>query len=117
MPWLDAIGGDSRALAARLQAIPGVGIWTANTVVHSVCGDEDAVPVGDYHLPSIVSFALTGRARARDDGFMLELLEPYRPFRGRVARLLAAGGPKVPRRAPRMAIDGALRREAGGRRR
>jgi hypothetical protein len=34
---------------------------------------------------------------------MLELLEPYRPHRGRVIRLLEAGGVRTPRYGPRMA--------------
>jgi hypothetical protein len=47
-----------------------------------------------------VSFALAGEPRADDDR-MLELLEPYRGQRARVVRLLEAGAPTAPRRAPR----------------
>jgi 3-methyladenine DNA glycosylase/8-oxoguanine DNA glycosylase len=64
-------------------------------------GDPDAVPVGDYHLPSMVAWSLAGEPRA-DDARMLELLEPYRGHRGRVIRLLVAGGSAAPRRGPRM---------------
>jgi hypothetical protein len=35
---------------------------------------------------------------------MLELLEPYRGHRGRVLRLLMAGGVGPPRRGPRLAL-------------
>jgi 3-methyladenine DNA glycosylase/8-oxoguanine DNA glycosylase len=86
----------------RLQALPGLGPWTAAEVALVALGDADAVPVGDYHLPSIVSWSLTGEADGDDDR-MLELLDPYRGHRGRVIRLLvAAGGTLRPaRRAPR----------------
>ena len=40
--------------------------------------------------------------RLADDSRMLELLEPYRGQRGRVQRLLEAGGHWLPRRGPRM---------------
>ena len=57
--------------------------------------------IGDYHLPHQVSWALTGEPRG-DDARMLELLEPYRGHRGRVIRLLEAGGVTAPRFGPRM---------------
>jgi 3-methyladenine DNA glycosylase/8-oxoguanine DNA glycosylase len=66
-------------------------------------GDPDAVSVGDYHLPSQVAWALAGERSGTDDR-MLELLEPYRGHRGRVLRLLAAGGVFPPRRGPRMPL-------------
>jgi 3-methyladenine DNA glycosylase/8-oxoguanine DNA glycosylase len=109
---LDRHVGDSDALDRRLLAIDGIGPWTSASVRHLAAGDEDAVLVGDYHLPSIVSFALTGEVRARDDAHMLELLEPYRPHRARAARLLSLGGPWPQRRGPRMPVDGVLHREA-----
>jgi 3-methyladenine DNA glycosylase/8-oxoguanine DNA glycosylase len=85
---------------SRLEAFPGVGAWTSAKVAQVAWGDADAVPVGDYHLPSVVVYALTGR-RGGDDDAMLELLEPFAPHRGRAARLLKLGGPRRPRRAPR----------------
>ena len=54
-------------------------------------GDADAVSVGDYHLPHLVSWALAGEPRGTD-ARMVELLEPYRGHRGRVQRLLEASG-------------------------
>jgi 3-methyladenine DNA glycosylase/8-oxoguanine DNA glycosylase len=85
--------------SARLQALRGIGPWTAGVVLNEALGDPDAVPVGDYHLPNTVSWALAGEPRA-DDARMLELLEPYRGQRGRVVRLLkGAGG--APRWGPR----------------
>jgi len=66
-------------------------------------GDPDAVSVGDYHLPSMVAWALAGEARA-DDERMLELLEPYRGHRARVVQLLELAGIGPPRRGPRLAL-------------
>jgi len=85
----------------RLRAVPGVGAWTAAEVAIVALGDADAVSIGDYHLPHQVSWALTGEPRG-DDARMLELLEPYRGHRGRVIRLLEAGGVTAPRFGPRM---------------
>ena len=85
---------------ARLQAIPGVGAWTAAKVALTALGDPDAVPVGDYNLPNAVAWMLAGEPRADDDR-MLELLEPYAGHRGRVIRLIQASGEKAPRFGPR----------------
>jgi 3-methyladenine DNA glycosylase/8-oxoguanine DNA glycosylase len=84
----------------RLRALPGIGPWTAAIVATRAFGDADAVPIGDYHLPHMVSWALCGEARGSDER-MLELLEPYRGHRGRVLRLLLAGGMHEPRFGPR----------------
>jgi 3-methyladenine DNA glycosylase/8-oxoguanine DNA glycosylase len=86
---------------ARLTAVPGIGPWTAAEVGVRVLGDEDAVSVGDFHLPNLVAFALAREPRA-DDARMLELLEPYRGQRARVIRLLELGGIRVPRYGPRL---------------
>jgi 3-methyladenine DNA glycosylase/8-oxoguanine DNA glycosylase len=86
----------------RLTALPGVGPWTAAEVALRALGDPDAVSVGDYHLPNLVSWALAGEPRA-DDARMLELLEPWRGQRGRVVRLLEASGIRAPRYGPRRA--------------
>jgi 3-methyladenine DNA glycosylase/8-oxoguanine DNA glycosylase len=103
-----ALGRD--ALAHRLTTLRGVGPWTVATVVHFVHGDADAVPIGDWHLPSMVAYALAGEPKA-DDARMLELLEPFRPHRARVWRLIAAGAPMPPRRAPRARIEDFVARE------
>jgi len=87
----------------RLAALAGVGPWTVNEVATTALGDPDAVSVGDYWLKHVVSHALTGEARGTDDR-MLELLEPWRGQRGRVCRLLRAGGPALPRFGPRLAL-------------
>jgi endonuclease III len=87
---------------ARLLAVPGIGPWTAAEVAVRALGDDDAVSVGDYHLPNLVAWALAGEPRG-DDARMLELLEPYRGQRALVVRLLELGGPARPRRGPRLA--------------
>jgi 3-methyladenine DNA glycosylase/8-oxoguanine DNA glycosylase len=88
----------------RLTALPGIGRWTASEVALVALGDPDSVSVGDYHLPNLVAYSLAGEARA-DDARMLELLEPYRGHRGRVIRLLEAGGRMAPRRGPRLPLN------------
>jgi len=65
------------------------------------------VSVGDFHVPNIVAWALAREPRGSDER-MLELLEPYRPHRGRVQLLLERGGIRPPAFGPRMeprAID------------
>ncbi|HET7466834.1 MAG TPA: DNA-3-methyladenine glycosylase 2 family protein [Candidatus Dormibacteraeota bacterium] len=88
---------------SRLQAFPGVGPWTAAKVAMVALGDADAVPLGDYHLPHMVGNAFDGTARSTDER-MLELLEPYRPHRARVLRLLLLAGASAPRFGPRMPL-------------
>ncbi|HMG30376.1 MAG TPA: hypothetical protein VK585_09680 [Jiangellaceae bacterium] len=87
----------------RLQAVPGIGVWTAAEVRQRALGDPDAVSVGDFHLPRMVAYALAGEERA-DDARMLELLEPYAGHRHRACMLLARTAPMPPRRGPRMPI-------------
>jgi 3-methyladenine DNA glycosylase/8-oxoguanine DNA glycosylase len=87
----------------RLGAFPGVGPWTAAKVALVALGDADAVPVGDYHLPHAIGFALDGTARS-SDARMLELLEPYRGQRARVIRLLTMSGIAAPRFGPHMPL-------------
>lgn len=84
----------------RLQVIRGVGPWTAAEVAARALGDADAVSVGDFHLSKLVGYALAGE-RGADDARMLELLEPFRPHRLRVIRLLEVAGPRPQRRGPR----------------
>ena len=65
-------------------------------------GDADAVSFGDYHVAKDVGWALVGHDIT--DEVMGELLEPYRPQRGRAAAMAMAGGQSRPRRGPRMSI-------------
>lgn len=89
---------------AHLEKLRGIGPWTSGVAMGGALGDADAVPVGDIHLPNWVSFNLRGEPRA-DDARMLELLEPYRPYRGLVARMIKGGGKGAPRYGPRMDVQ------------
>ncbi len=99
--WIEAcIALPLEVAGARLGSINGIGPWTVAEVARLALGDADAVSVGDYHLPHLVSWALAGEPRGTDEQ-MLELLEPYRGHRGRVQRLLEAGHVKAPKFGPR----------------
>ncbi|HEY8092369.1 MAG TPA: hypothetical protein VID93_01250, partial [Acidimicrobiales bacterium] len=89
---------------ARLSTIPGVGPWTVQSVLGPVLGDPDAVPVGDFHIPHSVCWAIAGEARGSDER-MLELLAPYAGQRGRVIRALLLAGWSAPKRGPRQRIQ------------
>ncbi|MEB3980628.1 DNA-3-methyladenine glycosylase 2 family protein [Mycobacterium sp. 663a-19] len=87
-----------------LTSLPGVGEWTASETAQRAFGDADAVSVGDYHIPKMVGWTLLGRPV--DDAAMLELLEPMRPHRHRVVRLLEASGLAYePRRGARLPVQ------------
>lgn len=91
------------AAAETLLTLPGVGPWTVAETLARSHGDADQVPVGDYHIKNLVVHHLAGRPRGTDEE-MLELLEEFRPHRGRVIRLLHQLGhaPKFgPRSTPR----------------
>ncbi|MDJ0341261.1 DNA-3-methyladenine glycosylase 2 family protein [Streptomyces sp. H10-C2] len=93
---------DLATASARLQAIPGIGPWTAAETLQRSNGAPDALTVGDLHLPNIIGFALTGAHRT-DDAAMCALLAPYAGQRHRAARLILLSGRVPPRRAPRFA--------------
>lgn len=95
--------GSLPAAQARdvLTTLPGVGLWTAAETAQRAFGDADALSVGDYHIPKVIGWTLVGRPL--DDAGMLELLEPMRPHRHRVVRLLEVSGLAYePRRGPRL---------------
>ena len=99
----ETVAMDIAAAHRRLEVFPGVGPWTAAHVAQVALGDADAVPVGDYHLPHSVGYALEGTPRSSDER-MLELLEPYRGHRARVIRLIEVCGISAPRFGPRMPL-------------
>jgi 3-methyladenine DNA glycosylase/8-oxoguanine DNA glycosylase len=94
---------DTAVAGERLSAIPGIGPWSIAKTLSFSHGDPDQVEVGDFHLKHMVVHHLTGRPRGTDEE-MLELLEPFRPHRGRVTRLLhslghePSFGPRLPTR-------------------
>ena len=96
---LDAL--DPAAADAVLGEFPGIGVWTRAKTLEVSHGDPDQVAVGDFHFKNVVVHHLTGRDRGTDEE-MLDLLEPFRPHRGRVIRLLHTLG-HAPRFGPRLA--------------
>ena len=83
-----------------VESVPGSGPWTATALAIAVFGDPDVVQLGDLHIPHIVTNALAGEPRGHDER-MVEILEPFRPHRGRVVRLIKLAGPKPARRGPK----------------
>lgn len=95
-------------LAEQLTAIPGIGRWTTAEALQRSHGAADLPAVGDFHLAHFVGEALTGRRT--DDAGMLELLEPFRPHRQRIIRLLGLSGFRHQRFGPRLAPEDHRRR-------
>ena len=90
----------------RLSALPGLGSWTATSVITATHGDPDTVVLRDYGLPTMVNYAFTGDARRLppDEGgdeIMCRHLAPWAGHRQRIVRLLFTVGVAVPRRGPR----------------
>ncbi len=81
-----------------LQALSGIGPWTSAEIRQRAIGDADALSVGDYHLPSIVGWALI--RQKVDDAGMCELLAPYAGHRYRAAWLLEMSGQGPPPARP-----------------
>jgi 3-methyladenine DNA glycosylase/8-oxoguanine DNA glycosylase len=99
--WFDAAAALPLADAsARLASFPGLGPWSVAEVARTSFGDADAVSVGDYHVKHQVAWILAREPRGTDER-MLELLEPFRPHRGRVQRLIEASGIREPAFGPR----------------
>ncbi len=88
---------------AKLQTLPGIGVWTAAEVVQRTHGCPDSIAVGDYHLAAYVGAALTGRRT--DDAGMLRLLAPWAGHRQRVVRMIGLSGFRKPTFGPRMTIQ------------
>jgi 3-methyladenine DNA glycosylase/8-oxoguanine DNA glycosylase len=79
-----------------MHSVRGIGPWTTELTLGFGYGDPDALPVGDLHLPHLVTWALA-REPLGTDARMEELLEPCRGQRFRAVRLLLAAGITVPR--------------------
>ncbi|MUH50386.1 MAG: DNA-3-methyladenine glycosylase 2 family protein [Actinobacteria bacterium] len=104
--WCDLSAFDA---SAKLHLLRGIGPWTIGSAVGPALGDPDAIPIGDFHLPNMVSWALAKRARGTDEE-MLALLEPLTGQRGRVIRLLGMDGHAAPKFGPRQRIQPMYRR-------
>ncbi len=72
---------------AALTAVHGIGPWTADIYLLSCLGHADAWPAGDLALQEAarLAFTLPARPTAKE---MLELAEPWRPWRSVAARVL-----------------------------
>jgi 3-methyladenine DNA glycosylase/8-oxoguanine DNA glycosylase len=102
--WVDAAEDlPLEEAKARIGLLHGIGPWSVAELSRIALGDADAVSVGDYHVPNLVAWALAREARGTDER-MLELLEPYRPHRGRAQRLLETSGIRAPAFGPRMEV-------------
>ena len=93
---------DAAEAHRRLVSIQGIGAWTSAEVTRDAYGDPDAVSVGDFHIPHMVSWALAGEVRAgsRDAG-------PDARAGARSpadVRMLELGGYLAPTFGPRMPI-------------
>lgn len=102
---LERLSGRPAAEARHaLTTLSGVGIWTAAETAQRALGDADALSVGDYHLASMIGRTLVGHPI--DDPAMETLMEPMRPHRYRVVRLLEVSGlADRPRRGPRLPVQ------------
>ena len=100
--FADSVDEPFAGIEPKLAAVPGIGPWTRTCLATHTWGEADAVIVGDDGIPSMVTWFLAREERG-DDARMLELLEPYRPHRGRVMQMAFASGDKPPRRHHRYA--------------
>jgi 3-methyladenine DNA glycosylase/8-oxoguanine DNA glycosylase len=94
---------DIETSTRRLASLPGIGEWTVAETLQRSHGAPDVISVGDYHLSNVVGYLFTGEPRTDDDG-LVSLLEPYRPHRQRVVRLVWAAGIGAPRYGARRAV-------------
>lgn len=94
---------ESADVDAALRSLPGVGAWTSAEVRAVAHGDPDAWSIGDYHVPRMIIFALTGEDRTSDE-VATELLEPWRGHRLRVQLLIMSAGLGPERRGPRRSL-------------
>ena len=59
--WSGASSWAATAGRELLRRVPGIGVWTAAEVAQRAWGDPDAVSFGDFHIPTVVGWALLGR--------------------------------------------------------
>lgn len=94
---------------ALLRKVRGVGPWTAGMALGARLGRPEPIPLGDFHLPDAIAWALAGEPRATD-ARMVELLAPFHGQAFRVIRLVSAARIEAPKRGPRFAWRRAGRR-------
>jgi len=92
---VQARSSDPDALTRFVERLPGTGAWTSGLLAGLGAAHADAVVLGDVHLPHDVA-AYFDDVPIGSDARMLELLEPFRPHRFRVVRVLMARGRRRP---------------------
>lgn len=85
LPWPDLAGESSERIDARLRALPGLGPWTAGSILLHGFGRYEHAPVGDLGLIRVCGVLLGRVADAEDT---VRLLEPYGEWRGLAASWL-----------------------------
>ncbi len=90
------------AAADLMGRVRGIGPWTAATALGMRLGRPEPIPLGDFHLPNTVAWALAGEPRG-DDARLVALLEPFGGQAFRVIRLITAARIEAPKRGPRFA--------------
>jgi DNA-3-methyladenine glycosylase II len=83
----DLMAMDDDAAQKALIALPGVGPWTADIYLLTACLRADVWPWGDVALQVAAQDVFKLKARP-DKKRMLQLAEPFRPYRAVLARLL-----------------------------
>ncbi len=78
---------DDETAQKTLIALPGVGPWTADIYLLTACLRSDVWPWGDVALQSSAQDLFNLKTRP-DKKRMLQLAEPFRPYRAVLARLL-----------------------------
>lgn len=106
---------DPAEFRRRLQTIPGVGPWTVDHCLGFHFGEADALPLGDFGFPHLVSWALEKKPRS-DDREMAELMAPFAGQRFRVLRWIMASDFSAPRYGPRGESSAPSRRPRRSRR-
>lgn len=79
---------DTRSFCAALQALPGIGPWTAQYIAMRALGDRDAFPTGDLILRQMTGDCTTRELEQRSEG--------WRPWRAYAVMLLWQGAKKRP---------------------
>ena len=77
------------ALQAQLQAIKGIGPWTAQIYILFCLGDADTMPAGDLALQKAAAWAL-GLEKPMSEQALSNRAQLWSPWRGVAARLLWA---------------------------
>jgi 3-methyladenine DNA glycosylase/8-oxoguanine DNA glycosylase len=97
----------------RLLRVRGVGPWSAASLLGARSGRPEPVPLGDFHLPHTIAWALAREPRGTDER-LLELLAPFEGHAFRVIRLVFAAKIRAPRRGPKRPLGMSARRRYQG---